>query len=102
MPGMRGLTVIVAGADRDRFDAALTLVSAQAALGGRARLYCHGPAVKLLADAALLVTALDLGVEIIACQTALADHGVRLPTGAEAGGMVSLLQTLGDDRLVMA
>ena len=48
MPGMRGLTILVAAADPERFHAALSLAAAQAALGGRARLHLQGEAVALL------------------------------------------------------
>lgn len=103
MPCMRGLTIVVAAADAERFHAALTLASAQAALGCRARIYLHANAVRLLhSGPALLVTAQELGVTLIACQTGLADAGIALPDGVEAGGMVSLLADIGDDRLVMA
>lgn len=97
---MRGLTIIVATADPERFAAALTLAGAHAALGQRTRLYCHDAAVIRLARSPLLDTALDLGVRVIACQTGLAAHGVALPDYAEGGGMVSLLAELGEDRLV--
>ncbi|MBN2970968.1 hypothetical protein JW805_02905 [Roseomonas aeriglobus] len=99
---MRALTIVVAGADLARFDAALTLANAQAALGGRARLYLHDAAVTLPFTGPLCDAARELGVEVIACQTALDVHGVPLPDGAEGGGMVGLLGTLGDDRLVFA
>jgi peroxiredoxin family protein len=98
---MRGLTIVVATADAERFGAACTMASAQAALGGRVRLYLHGAAVAVLAeDHLLLETAQELGVMVIACQTGLAAHGILLPDGVEAGGMVSLLATFCDDRLV--
>lgn len=102
---MRGLTLIVATGDRERFRAALTLASAHAALGGRTRVYCHEGAVVLLAsgdDAALVATALETGAALIACQTGLALAGLAeadLPEGVETGGMVGLLASLGDDRL---
>jgi predicted peroxiredoxin len=97
---MRGLTVIVATDDRARFQAAVTIASAQAALGGRARLYFNEGAVRLLADMTPLATAGELGVSFIACQTGLADAGLALPDGVQAGGMVSLLAELEDDRLI--
>lgn len=98
---MRGLTIVVATADAERFGAACALASAQAALGGRVRLYLHDAAIAVLAEEHLLLeTAQELGVAVIACQTGLAAHGVPLPDGVEAGGMVSLLATLGEDRLV--
>lgn len=119
MPVVRGLTLIVASGDPERFRAALTLASAHAALGGRTRVYCHEAAVALLAgddaDAAglharglpsraeLIVTALETGVAIAACQTGLALAGLAesaLPAGIETGGLVGLLAVLEDDRLV--
>lgn len=120
MPGMRGLTIIAATADAERFRAALSLACAHAALGGITRLYCHEAAVALLLPGAdaddatlsakglatraqLLAEARDSGVALIACQTGLAAAGIafdRLTPGTESGGLVSLLAGLGDDRLV--
>lgn len=120
MPVMRGLTLIAATADAERFRTALSLACAHAALGGRARFYCHEAAVRLLlpgedADDAqriasglptrahLLNEARDSGVALIACQSGLAAAGIpfnSLPPHIEAGGLVSLLAGLGDDRLV--
>jgi hypothetical protein len=97
---MRGLTVIVATDDPARFQAALTLACAQAALGGPAKLYFNEGAARLLADLTPLETARELGVRVIACQSGLAEAGLAMPEGAEAGGLVSLLADLGDDRLV--
>lgn len=102
---MRGLTIVLASADPARYDVALTMASAQAALGGPSRLYLHGSAVTLLAPdrgPPLLATALELGVAIIACQTALCVHAVALPDDTEAGGMISLFSSLDDDRLILA
>lgn len=107
MPDLRGLTIIVAGADAERFRAALTLACAAAALGGRTRIYLHDAAVALLADAGaidLRATAHDLNVELIACQTGLAAAGLAVDTltpPVAAGGMVGLLADLGEDRLVV-
>lgn len=120
MPGMRGLTILAATADAERFRAALSIACAHAALGGSARLYCHEAAVTLLvpgtdpADdglaarglatrAQLLAEARDSGVSLIACQTGLAAAGIAfdaLTPGVEPGGLVSLLATLGEGRLV--
>jgi peroxiredoxin family protein len=101
MPGMRGLTIVVASKEAERFGAACTMASANAALGGRTRLYLHELAVAVLgAEHELLATARELGVEVIACQTGLAAHAMTLPDGVVAGGMVSLLAELGDDRLI--
>ena len=104
---MRGLTILVATADPARFRAALTLAAAHAALGGRTRLFLHEEAVALLrtADDALshlVSTAIESGATLIACQTGLARAGLAetdLPAGAETGGLIGLLATLGEDRL---
>ena len=109
---MRGLTIIVAGPDLDRFRAALTMACAAAALGGRARVYLHERAVTLLAARAsapaglpdlpqLRAIANDSGVELIACQTGLALSGLSAEqANVAAGGMIDRLATLADDRLV--
>jgi peroxiredoxin family protein len=97
---VRGLTVVLVSEDPARFGAAVQLAAASAALGGRVTLYCHDAAVRCLADADTLAPARDLGVRVIACQTGLAQHGATLPDWAEAGGLVSLIAELGDDRLV--
>ena len=101
MSDMRGLTVIVATAEPERFAAALTLASASAALGARTRVYFHDAAVTLLARGHLVDTALEVGVAFIACQSGLAAHDHPLPDFAEGGGMVSLLASLDEDRLVV-
>lgn len=109
---MRGLTIIVTGPDPDRLRAALTMACATAALGGRARVYLHEAGVALLARtgsapeglpdlAQLREIATDSGVELIACQTGLALAGISADTEkVAAGGMIDLLATLADDRLV--
>lgn len=121
MCGVRGLTVVLAEAKPARLRAALSLLAAQAALGGRARLYLHEDAVALLGAAplahasdgahraaglpdlaGLLADARELGVEVHACQTGASMAGVGLDGLAEAGGLLSLLQALGEDRLVLA
>jgi predicted peroxiredoxin len=117
----RGLTIIVTSRDPERLRAGLTLAAANAALEGRTRLFVQGEAVEPLAPwarvpndadhaeaglptlAQLIEEALGLGVEIIACQSGLAL--MRLPADAldsriGFGGPVSVLQTLGEDRLV--
>ena len=118
---MRGLTVLVAGSDVARLRAALATACAAAALGGRVRVYAQEEAVPLLRagaadpDAArlraaglpdateTLAVALDSGVAVIACQSGLALAGLsaeQLAPGVETGGLVSLLATLGEDRLL--
>jgi predicted peroxiredoxin len=103
MPVMRGLTLLIASSDPQRLGAALALAAANAALGGRTRVYFHETAVPLLrAPDPLLLTAQESGALIIACQTGLADAGMQagdLPQGVETGGLIGLLADLGDDRL---
>lgn len=103
---MRGLTLILVEDSPARFDAALMLAAAQAALGGRTRLFLQGGAVSALARPlpALVEEAIALGVELIACQTGLADAGLsaaNLDPRITCAGPVSLLQTLGEDRMVV-
>ncbi len=111
---MRGLTIVVAGADADRLRAALTMACAAAALGGRTRLYAHEGAVAALAGpdrpvpaglptlGDLRAIAIDHGVAIVACQTGLALAGLSAEAiGVTGGGMIELLATLDDDRLVV-
>ncbi|WP_109806122.1 DsrE/DsrF/DrsH-like family protein [Sphingosinithalassobacter portus] len=120
MSVLRGLTIIVVSGDPERFRAALTLACAQSALGGGARLFAHEGAAALFVageeeDAAalkthglptrsdLLAMAVEAGVSLIACQTGLAIAGHQatdLPPGVETGGMIDILATLGEDRLV--
>jgi predicted peroxiredoxin len=120
---MRGLTIIVAGADPARLHAALSLAAAQAALDRPARIFLQADAVQLLKqpigapdDARyseaglpklgdLLGEATALGVEIIACQSGLALAGMRadaLPPGIATGGLMALLADHRDDQLLMA
>jgi predicted peroxiredoxin len=120
---MRGLTIVVAEAATGRAHAALSLAAAQAAMGGRARVFFHADAVALLRPpvtapedahhtaaglptlAALIDEALALGVELTACQTGLALSGTSaagLDGRIGFAGMVGVLADLGDDRLVFA
>jgi predicted peroxiredoxin len=118
---MRGLTLILAVPEPSRFHAALSVAAASAATGAATRLYLHGDAVALLASpvsqddgryhaaglptlALMLGEALGLGVTLICCQTGLALAGLEadaIDPQIEVGGLVGLLATLGDDRLVM-
>jgi len=118
---MRGLTIILAMPDAGRWRAALTLAAAQAALGGRTRVFLQGEAVVLLDRmedgedarhralglpmiAELFDDALALGVEIIACQSGLLLAGLeasQLDRRIAFGGPVSVLQTIGEDRLTL-
>ncbi|WP_294320627.1 DsrE family protein [uncultured Sphingomonas sp.] len=109
---MRGLTIIVTGPDPDRYRAVLTMACAAAALGGRTRVYLHEAAVTLLTAPdlapeglpdlpALRAIADDSGVALIACQTGLALAGLSADMQrVAAGGLIDLLATLEDDRLV--
>ena len=119
---MRGLTIVTATADAGRFRSAIGLAAAQAAVGGRARLFLDTAAVPLLAppmvhaeDAAYRVaglptlaelwdTALTLGVTVVACQSGLALAGLTpdaIDIRVEFGGLTGLLATLSDDRLAI-
>jgi predicted peroxiredoxin len=119
MPMPRGLTLVVTRPDALR--AGLELAAANAALGGRTRLFAQGEAVAALALpmrsphdpdyalaglptlAQLFEETLALGVEIVACQSGCALMGVttdRLDARVTFGGPVSVLQTLGEDRLL--
>jgi predicted peroxiredoxin len=120
---VRGLTIVVAEPAPERLRAALTLAMANAALGGQARVFCQGPAVALLAPpmtaphdvdhvaaglptlAEMIEEGFGLGVELIACQSGLHLMGVDASTldpRISFGGPVSVLQTLGEDRLLIA
>lgn len=119
---MRGLTILISTDDRVRFRAALSLACAQAALGGRVRLFCQEEAVSLLIDEPdpdqaaltarglptmpdLIAAAHDIGIALILCQTGLSAALLnldRLYNGIETGGLVGVLATLGDDRLLVA
>ena len=119
---MRGLTIIVAAADPDRFHAALSVAAANAALDGRTRIFLQGESAALMLDASspldayrsssgvpttqqLLAEAQALGTQIIVCQSGLTSCGMsadRLPDNARTAGLIEILTTLGEDRLVMA
>ncbi len=118
---MRGLTIIIADVSSIRFRAALSLACAHAALVGKARLFLSGEAVSIIRApisgwdddeyalagqpdlASLYAEALDAGVGFIVCQTGMALGNAEMSDfdpRVEAGGMISLLASLGDDRLV--
>lgn len=119
---LRGLTILIPTDDRVRFRAALSLACAHSALGGRVRLFCQEEAASLLVDApdpdataliarglptidALIAAAHDTGVALIACQTGLAAANLSadaLFAAVETGGLVGVLATLENDRLVTA
>ncbi|WOK37258.1 DsrE family protein [Sphingomonas sp. C3-2] len=118
---MRGLTLLIATADADRFHAALSVGLASAATGARTRVYLHGDAVALAAPphhapgdaryataglptlAQLLDEARALDMQLIFCQSGLALAGLEadaLAPDFEAGGLVGLMAGLGEDRLL--
>jgi predicted peroxiredoxin len=117
---MRGLTLLIPTPDRVRFRAALSLACAQGALGGRVRVFCQEEAMSLLIDRpdpdatqlqrvglpdipTLIEAARNCGVAFIVCQTGLAAAKLEMTAlvpGVEAGGMVGILATLDDDRLI--
>ncbi len=118
---MSGIAIILTRDDTQALRAALTITSAAAALGQRGRIYLHEAAVAMLcrpighaADdeyrakglpdlAGVLEIALSMEVAIIACQTGLAlgDHdAAALDPRVETGGLVGLMASLGDDRLI--
>lgn len=122
LPIVRGLTIILAAPDGERMRAALTLAAANAALGARSRLFLQDEAVHLLERpsaprdaaheaaglptiAALFDDAISLGVEIVACQSGLHLAGLTasdLDPRLSYAGPVSILQTLDEDRLLLA
>lgn len=86
---MTGLLLVLTAAGGERFEAAVELAATAAALGRPVAVLLKGEA--LTADLGLL---LDLGAELVACQTSMASHGVAagaLAEGVVAGGMVSVL-----------
>jgi len=119
---MQGLTIIVAGADEDRFRSALEVAAANAALDGTTRVFLQGAAASLLQLLAaevetplgmggtptltqLLDEALALGASVTVCQSGLALAGMRadqLPAGVETGGLVELLASGRYHQLLMA
>lgn len=117
------LAIMLVRAESEAARAALSLALAQAALGGRVRLFAHERAAALLVRApraddesraltklglpdrrALLAMAAEAAIELTACQTGLAMQGLSaadLAPGVGTGGLVGLLANLGDDRLVV-
>ena len=117
-----GLTIVIADVSSERFRTALSLATATAALGGRARIFLQGEAVSILRqpiigwedeayEAAGLPTlpahyaeAIDLGVRFILCQSGMALTNAEprdYHASTEYAGMVSVLADLGNDRLVV-
>ncbi len=117
---MRGLTIIVAGADAERLHAALSFAAASAATGAATRVHLHARAVGLLgapmaADAdhaahglptlaQIVDDALALGVAISVCQSGLALAALTadaLDPRLSVDGPVGVLTAAGDDRLLV-
>jgi peroxiredoxin family protein len=103
----RRLTIIVSGTDPDRLRSALGVAAAEAALGGRVRLFFDAASVPLLRVLPsplepLLEAAIDLDVRVSVCQTGLAEQGITLDPRFEAGGLVTLMADLTEDRLLLA
>ncbi len=116
------LTIMLVAEDATRARAALSLALAAAALGRAVQIYAHERAVALLAHhprpdddstmlsaaglpdrCALLAMARENGIAITACQTGLAMTGLSisdLAAEVEAGGLVSVIAELGDDKIV--
>ena len=102
---MRGLTIILESDAPDRVAFAHEMALVQRALEGALTLFITGRATAELAKPPSMLSELfDSGARVIACQTALSTHGLSLATLdplIEAGGLVSLMQGLGNDRLVV-
>lgn len=119
---MQGLTIIIADVSSERFRCALSIAAAHAALDGKARIFMQGESIGIIrppmigweddayAEAGLPTLpqlfdeALKLGVRIIVCQSAMQMTGAEprdFDARVEYGGLVSLIQTLGDDRLLV-
>ncbi len=98
---MTGLAIIVVGADPERAQAALGIASAAAALGRETAILFDKASISTLSGVVeALATALALGVAVTACATGLADLGVQLPAGVEAGGMVGFVAANPDAQLL--
>nr|WP_221240433.1 DsrE family protein [Sphingobium boeckii] len=115
------MTVIVIEGSSERLRGALSIAAAHAALGGNARIFLQGEAVRAIREplqgweddthedaglpalAILFDEALKLGVRIIACQSGLQLANARpedFDPRVDYGGLVSVMQDLGEDRLV--
>lgn len=104
MPGVP--LAIVVSEDGPRLAAALTLAAAAAALGRTVTMLFDGASVAALVPSdPLLAAALDLGVQVTACQTGLCDAGMvarDLPDGVDTGGMIGFLAAAGDSQILLA
>jgi predicted peroxiredoxin len=102
---MTGLAIIVATADAERLETALRLAASHAALGGRTRLLFDQAAVPAAhMGGPLLESCLELGADIILCQSGMAAAGLEaaaLDGRFQFGGMVGFLAALEEDRLVV-
>lgn len=118
------LFLIATTDDAERLRGALTVACTEAALGGSVRILLLLDAVALLSEpisaprddvhavhglpslVALIDDALDLGVEIIACQSGLAlaglDAGALDPRITAGGPVAALAETQPNERVVMA
>lgn len=118
------LLLIATTGDAERLRGALTIACTEAALGGSVRLFLLLDAVALLSEpisaprddvhavhglpslVALIDDALDLGVNIIACQSGLAlagiDAGALDPRIIPAGPVSALAETGPAERVVIA
>jgi predicted peroxiredoxin len=117
MPGMQGLSIVVAAADPERFRSALEVAAANAALGKPTRLFLQAQAVALLGKgswreaapgmptiAEMLHEAIALGANVSICQTGLGLAGIEaasLPAGVETEGLLGFLGRRGEDQLLM-
>ncbi|MGZ8998053.1 MAG: hypothetical protein ACXW2T_04255 [Allosphingosinicella sp.] len=123
MPGLSGLSIVVAGQDPDRLHAALSVAAAWAALDRPARIFLQAESVALLrpsqrdgererreagipALTELIEESLARGASVTACQSGLALAGLSaedLPAGVDTGGLVDFLaRSRPDDQLMMA
>ena len=120
---MRGLTIILNGDDASNgIGLAFQMALVQIALGQPMTLFVTGWAVRNIVMASkssgkgflgikvtpslkqLLNDVLDGGGRLIVCQTRMTTGGWHfdaLDSRIEAGGLVSIMQGLGDDRLVV-
>ena len=100
MPGLRLILTAHAG---ERSAAAIEAAAATAALGRPVAILLRGEAVALPDTQIAMLR--DLGVRIVACQTAMAQAGIAapmLPPGVEPGGMIAFLSEDRDCQLLLA
>lgn len=120
---MPGLSIIVAGADGQRFYGALETAMAAVALGSAARIFLQGEAVALLREpvsaggdstrkaaglpdlAWMIGEAAAMEVGLFACQSGMALIGLtadEMAPQVRAAGLVSFLRDVGpEDRLLV-